>query len=149
MNISLLENARISLAKVRALEAMIADVDGLRGRGISAAVGRNTGAHSDPTHRAVLELEQLREKLFAAKEQAAQDYLVAETELKTVPDDEMRIILYWRHLQKLSWHDVADKLGPGYSSDTVKQRHSRYARSLKRTTPASANPVRGGAAVCC
>ena len=132
MNITLLENAGASLAKIHTLEAMITDVDGLRSRGIPVVGTRNNSVHSDPTFRAVLELERLREKLIAEKEQATQEYLAAESEWETVPDDEMRIILYWRYLRKLPWHEVAEKLGSGYSSDTVKQRHSRYVRRLKR-----------------
>ena len=42
MNIVLLENAGVSLAKVRALEAMIADIDGIRGYGIPVGSSRNT-----------------------------------------------------------------------------------------------------------
>jgi len=147
MNIALLENAGASLAKVRAIEAMIADVDGLRGMGIPT-VSKNKGAHSDPTFRAVMELERLREKLFAEKEQAAKNYLAAEKELEAVPNAEMRAILYWRHFRSLPWHEVAEKLGPGISSDMVKQRYSRYARSLNRAVPVNTASMGGGAAVC-
>ena len=93
MNMALLGNAVVSLAKVRAIEAMIADIDGLHGCGIPAA-SRNNGGHSDPTFRAVMELERLREKLLVEEVLALQDYRAAVVELETVPDDEMRIILY-------------------------------------------------------
>ena len=148
MNISLLENAGVSLAKVRTIEAMIADVDGLYCRGLSVVGSRNNGSHADPTFRAVTELERLREKLLTEKEQAAQDYLAAEMELKTVSDNEMRIILYWRHLRHLPWHEVAEKLGPGNSSDMVKQRYCRYVRRLKRPLPTSVHSANGGVSVC-
>jgi len=144
MDIRILENAGTSLARVRTLEAQIADIDSLCGHSITVVGNKNSGDYSDPTPKAMLKLERLREKLLIEKEQAAQDYIAAETELKNIPDEETRRILYWRYIKRYTWNEISAALGPGNTADMLKQRHSRFIRREKRAMLKGVSSGRGG-----
>ena len=129
--ITTLETAREALSKVSAINMMIADIDGLCGHGIPYASSRKSGGHSDPTSQAFERLSKLREQLKTANEKAVTLYNIAMEELESLPDEDVRRILFLRHLKKLKWHEIAQQFGVGYSADMLKQKHSRFRRGLQ------------------
>ena len=52
MDMTLLANARTTLAKVKTLEMMIADIDGLHAGSLTRVQQRGSGCHADPAFHA-------------------------------------------------------------------------------------------------
>jgi len=129
--ITLLEDAGKAVSRVKAIEMMIADIDGLCGSGIHYAFGKKTGRHSDPTYQAFQSLSERRENLVTAKEKAAVLLDTATIELKRIPDRQLQELLYLRHFKNYKWHEISEHFGAGYSADMLKQRHSRFRRGLQ------------------
>jgi len=138
MDMTLLANARTTLAKVKTLEMMIADIDGLYAGGLARVQQRGNGCHADPAFHAAQSLDKLRQQLDIKKEQAALAYRMAVEALDNISDDETRQILFLRHIKKCTWEQIASHFGPGYTSSALKQKHSRYLRS-QRIPPAASS----------
>jgi hypothetical protein len=129
--IQMLQDAHMARINLKALNDMVEDANWLGGGSGMTYVSRsNTGKHADPTAKAAERLMAMRDNLENAKAQAIATYDTAIKALNGIPDSDMRRILYLRHIKNLKWHDIAVKFGAGYSSDKIKQRYSRYKRSL-------------------
>ena len=46
--------------------------------------------------------------------------------IESVDDGQMRMILTLRHVNGLSWQQVAESVGEGYSADTIRKAHDRF-----------------------
>jgi DNA-directed RNA polymerase specialized sigma24 family protein len=129
--IKMLQDAYMAHINLRTIKDMLDDADWLGGGGKMPHISKGSaGGSADPTAKAAERLTSMRHNLEAAREEALKTYNAAIKALNELPDVELRKILYLRHLKNLKWHEIAIKFGAGYSSDKLKQRYSRYKRSL-------------------
>jgi hypothetical protein len=130
--ITMLQDAYMAHINLCTIKDMLDDADWLGGGGKMPHISiGSAGGHADPTAKAAERLTNMRQKLETARDKALTTYNAAIFALNELPDVELRKLLYLRHLKNLKWHDIAIQFGAGYTSDKLKQKYSRYRRSLQ------------------
>ena len=76
-----------------------------------------------------MEIIEAAEKRFeAAREMALEKLSELEEEIDSLEEYEQKMVLYFRHIYRLKWSDVADRMH--WSERTVRRIHARAVRAL-------------------
>lgn len=67
-------------------------------------------------------------KLNSMKEKLEKKLIEVEDYIETIEDSRKRMILRYRYIDKLSWNEVAKKLGPGNCADSVRIELDRFLK---------------------
>ena len=130
MDITYFKQANKAYAEVQMLECMIDDVDSISKTSNYASINKFNNIISDSTFNAVEKLDSLKSKLESARLNMIDKYNNVLTTINSMEDKQIGCILFWRHVKGCKWNAVAQKLGSGYTADSVKMQHSRYVKSL-------------------
>lgn len=84
---------------------------------------------SNPTEDKALKLAEVTKIIDGKIAEIQYAIMQIEIFIASIKDDsDIRRILTYRCLNTLSWKEVSDKMGEGYTEDSVKQMYSRYLK---------------------
>lgn len=92
----------------------------------------NTNGTSNPTAEKAIKLQEVS-KIIEGKISEIQ-YAISEVDeyILTITDPKLRIILQCRCRMLMKWDEVAEQLGAGYNSESVRQIYHRHIKGLPK-----------------
>lgn len=88
--------------------------------------GNRSNTNSDKVGRFTAKLADAKHKLETMLESYVDEYMRINEKLTEIEDRRVRAILLLRFVKGLPWVQVAGRIGPGYTPDSVKQTTSRF-----------------------
>lgn len=76
-------------------------------------------------------IESARQRFELAREEALEQLSELEDLIDTLPEYEQKAVLYFRHIYRLKWCDVADRMH--WSESTVRRIHAKAMKEMQKT----------------
>ena len=87
---------------------------------------------NDKVGNSAIKLAALRLKLEATKLDVMGEYIVLNDYIESIDDPLMRQIMQYRHINGLTWEQVADCVGGGMTGESCRKAHYRYLQENRK-----------------